>query len=252
MSTLVSQQNRGKLVSQIALISQRELAYNVGRVTIAKASTLIGNQVMPILFDIGVSLSVLWLDAWQDVVRRNPYILWQLLQLGMSLHMPNSTSLPMIGQVTLLVTVLGHTHPIEAYIVYMLLTDLIISLPAMSQMGAVIDTSDLAIRLKTNLHHSLKIQLESGAPREVYTVLKNIQLPAHTELLVEVEGKALGLSKPLADDVWREVTPYRSSERYKKILVAPGVTNKQVRSLLVANLADKPVSLYKGTRLAMA
>ena len=171
---------------------------------------------------------------------------------GMSLRMPNGTSLPTMGRVILPITILGQTYDVEAHVVHTLPTELIVGLPAMSRMGAVIDTSELAIRLKNDPHRSLKIQLEPGASQEVYTVLQDIQLPAHTESLVPVSSKVLGLSNKIPSGEWREVTPYHATERYKKLLVAPGITNVPVQRLLVANLAPHNVRLTRGTRLATA
>ena len=95
---------------------QRELENWQRGVTVAKATTIIGKRITPTLFDTGASPSVLKLDAWLEIKRQNPHILWQPLDSDTSLRMPNGTRLPTMGQVTLPITVLGRTHCINVFV----------------------------------------------------------------------------------------------------------------------------------------
>ena len=165
--------------------------------------------------------------------------------------MPNGTKLPTMGLFTLPITIVGQTHHVEVYVTRVLPTDLILGLPAMSKMGAVIDTSNLTITLKTDPHRSLKIQMENGVRQEVYTAAEHMLLPPHSESLVLVHNKAHGLSPKMGKEEWRELTPYFSTERYRQLLIAPGVAKGPVKQVLVANLSGKQQPIYKGTRMAI-
>ena len=147
-------------------------------------------------------------------------------------------------------TILGRTHYIEAYVTRQLPTELIIGLPAIRRMGAVIDTVDLSISFRSDPHRKLDILVENGAPKEVYTVLENTELPAYLESLVQVRCRAMGLCADMTEKQWREIAPNYATEQHKKLLIAPGVSKGPVVQLLVANISDKPQKLLYGTRIA--
>ena len=231
--------------------SYREQREGVRGVTVARAFTLIGKRVTTTLFDSGASPSILRYDVWQEVSRQNPDIAWRSMDEAMQLSMPNGTKLLTMGQVTLPVTILGRIYSLEVFVTKLLPAELIIGLPAMCQMGAVLNTANLSITFRADPHRSLDILIEGGASQEAYTVLEDTQLPARSESLVKVTRKAMGLSPQMSSEEWREVTPNYSTERFKELLIAPGLSEGPVTNLLVANLVTVPRKLHKGTRLAI-
>ena len=120
----------------------------------------------------------------------------------------------------------------------------------MRRMGAIIDTVDLSITFKADPHRSLRIHVEDGAPREVYTVLEGMQLPPHQQSLVAVSRERLGLSTEMTEGEWREISPYHATERIARVLIAPGVSKGPVVKMLVANCTAEVKHLRKGTRVA--
>ena len=64
----------------------------------------------------------------------------------------------------------------------LLLTELLLGLPAMYRMGAILDTANLSITFKTDPHCSLDILLENGAShRGVHCIERHIASRFHTD-----------------------------------------------------------------------
>ena len=156
-------------------------------------------------------------------------LLWRAPPDSFRLAMPNGTIVYLMGMTDIPVTLVGQTHKVEACIVKYLPIDLLLGLPALSAMGAVIDTADMCIRLKAVPHRALKIRLDGEAPREVYTVERDTVLPLASQSVVSVLAGPLGENACPEEGEWRTITPYEPTVRYKQLMVANGVIKDQRR-----------------------
>ena len=223
-----------------------------GAVTTAKAFTLIGKRVTPTLFDTGAAPSVLHLKVWQELLKKFPKWPWQATPTDKTLVLPNKTYLATHGITTIPITVLGRVYHIEVYISPKLPIDLLIGLPTMHAMGATIDTRELRIYFKADPHRALKIQAEEAPSREVYIISEEVYLPPYTQSVVGIEARPLGLAAILPPIKQRTIRPYTATERYKHLLIAPGVSKERINKILIANPNSYYIRLIRGTRIAVA
>ena len=232
--------------------SKRFVPLKSGPAAAAKAFVLIGKRTTPTLFDSGATPAAVHVEVWKELKAATPELPWRPTPQEIVLSTANGTPLLTEGITVLPVTLVGRVYFIEVYIATHLPYDLLLGLPAMFDIGVIIDAQDLRLRFKSDPHRSLKIQLEGAPPREVYAVAQETRLPPFSQSVIPVEAQAMGIHTIMPLEGRRWIQPYAPTERYKRLLVAPGICDQRAKQILVANLTASEVRLVKGTQIATA